>query len=116
MGSRFRRLYICGSIAVVFVCLKASLLAVDKDKAMYVGGTISAVQEKAEGKFNTQSENEVAFSAGSKGSIAIPYATITSLEYGQKAGRRVAVGILVSPWALFSKKAKSVSQARTREG
>ena len=27
-----------------------------------------------------------------------------SLEYGQKAGRRVAVAVLVSPFALFSKK------------
>jgi len=26
------------------------------------------------------------------------------LEYGQKAGRRVAVGVLISPFALFSKK------------
>jgi hypothetical protein len=29
---------------------------------------------------------------------------ITGLEYGQKAGRRVAVAVLISPLALFSKK------------
>jgi hypothetical protein len=31
---------------------------------------------------------------------------MTGLEYGQKAGRRVGVAIMVSPLALFSKKRK----------
>ena len=89
---------------VIFVVLTAVVSAVDSDKAMYVGGTLSGVQEKAEGRLNTRSDVDFAFEAGNKGSISIPYAAISSLEYGQKAGRRVAVGILVSPWALFSKK------------
>jgi hypothetical protein len=38
--------------------------------------------------------------------VTIPYAAITDLEYGQKAGRRVGVAIMVSPLALFSKKRK----------
>ena len=94
----------CATAGVVVACLTVVVLAVDKDKAMYVGGTLTGVQEKAEGRLNTQSDTEIAFSAGGKGAIAIPYAAISSLEYGQKAGRRVAVGILVTPWALFSKK------------
>jgi hypothetical protein len=32
------------------------------------------------------------------------YNAVTELEYGQKAGRRVAVALLVSPFAIFSKK------------
>jgi hypothetical protein len=36
----------------------------------------------------------------------IPYKTIQSLEYGQKAGRRVGVALAVSPLFLFSKKRK----------
>jgi len=79
-------------------------LAVGKDKAMYMGGTLSGIQEKAEGKLNTTSDSVFALDAGKKGSVSITYALMTALEYGQKAGRRVAVGILVSPWALFSKK------------
>jgi hypothetical protein len=78
--------------------------AVDKDKAVYVGGTLHDLQEKAQGWFNTRSEDAVAFDADRMGTVTIPYASITSLEYGQKAGRRVAVGILISPIALFSKK------------
>ncbi len=38
--------------------------------------------------------------------LEIPYASIAELEYGQKAGRRVGVAIMVSPIALFSKKRK----------
>lgn len=35
--------------------------------------------------------------------MAIPYAGITELEYGQKAGRRVGAAILINPLMLFSK-------------
>ena len=41
-----------------------------------------------------------------KGEVLIPYGKITSIEYGQKAGRRVGVALAVSPIALFSKKRK----------
>lgn len=82
----------------------ATVLAVGGSKAMYVGGTLGGVKEKAEGTITTTSETDWGFEAGKKGSVAIPYASITALEYGQKAGRRVAVGILISPLALFSKK------------
>jgi hypothetical protein len=36
----------------------------------------------------------------------VRYDAITQLEYGQKAGRRVGVGVMVTPLALFSKKRK----------
>lgn len=81
-----------------------TLMAVGGDKAQYIGGTVSGLQEKAEAKLSTASESEVLFDAGKKGTLTIPYAAIESLEYGQKAGRRVAVAVLVSPLALFSKK------------
>jgi hypothetical protein len=43
-----------------------------------------------------------------KGRFEIPYEEVTSLEYGQKAGRRVGVAIVISIWALFSKKRKHI--------
>lgn len=92
------------TVLVASFVLVVAVQAVDKDKAMYIGGTITGIQEKAEGRLNTSSDAAFAMEAGKKGSVTIPYATISALEYGQKAGRRVAVGILVSPWALFSKK------------
>ena len=81
-----------------------SLVALDKDGAMYVGGTAN-VPAKTEGILNTASEVEASFTFKG-GGITIPYKGITSIEYGQKAGRRIGVAILVSPIALLSKKRK----------
>jgi len=58
-----------------------------------------------EGDLDTKNDITITFSS-KKGSIAIPYARITGIEYGQKAGRRVGVAIFISPLALFSKKRK----------
>ena len=93
-------------IVVVSVLVPSLALAVDGDKAMYVGGTMTGVKEKAEGPLDTKDETAIAFTTKKDGSLSIPYASITGLEYGQKAGRRVAVAVLVSPLALFSKKRK----------
>ena len=93
--------------AVAFALVAAATLhAVGSDKAQYIGGTITTVQEKAEAKLNLTSETEFVFDAGKKGAVSIPYAGITEIEYGQKAGRRVGAAILVSPLALFSKARK----------
>jgi len=97
--SVFRR----GVALALIVMMSATALAVGKDKAMYMGGTIPGIQEKAEGELGG-ADDVWMFNAGRKGSVAIPFASVTALEYGQKAGRRVAVGILLSPLALFSKK------------
>ena len=104
--TRCRHLFsIVATIALAALGTSA-VSAVDGDKAMYMGGTIPNVKDKAEGKFVTTSDSELVFQAGDNGSATIPYATVTSLEYGQKAGRRVGVAIMISPIALFSKKRK----------
>lgn len=77
--------------------------AVDGDKAQYIGGTVAGVKEKAEGPLVTNDDTTLRFTS-KDGNIDIPYASINSLEYGQKAGRRVGVAIAISPLALFSKK------------
>lgn len=95
--------------ALVAVMLATTTLgAVDSKKAEYVGGTISAISEQAEGLLDTATETQLVFTPerGKGPSLMIPYTAISSLEYGQKAGRRVGVAILVSPLALFSKKRK----------
>lgn len=79
--------------------------AVRGDEVMYVGGTITEVPEATEGYLETTDPQMVLFMSP-KGSFKIPYAGITSLEYGQKAGRRVGVAIVITVWALFSKKRK----------
>lgn len=85
-----------------------SALAVGSKNVEYIGGTIPGLAEKTEGKLTTTSDQEAVFTPNKKDrpTITIPYASITELEYGQKAGRRVGVAIMVSPLALFSKKRK----------
>ena len=72
---------------------------------MYVGGTMAAVAEKTDGQLDLSGADALSFTAKT-GQFAIPYKGITSIEYGQKAGRRVGLAVAVSPVALFSKKRK----------
>jgi hypothetical protein len=80
-----------------------TLAAVDGDKAAYVGGTMVGVKEKVEGKLTTDDAADLIFTA-KQARFSIPYAKVDSIEYGQKAGRRVGVAIAISPVALLSKK------------
>ncbi|MBI3404754.1 MAG: hypothetical protein HY046_04790 [Acidobacteria bacterium] len=57
------------------------------------------------GSLDTSSEKLLAFQSP-KGKFDIPYENVTSLEYGQKAGRRLGVALTITIWALFSKKRK----------
>lgn len=92
---------------LIVVSLVAPLAAVDGKKAMYVGGTISGLKEQTEGKLDTSSDTALTFTADkNRGTVTVPWVAISELEYGQNAGRRVAMAILVSPLALFSKKRK----------
>jgi hypothetical protein len=75
--------HVLSSIVVCVVlatCVSTPALAVGRDKAMYVCGTLSGIKQRTEGRFNTQPGTALAFSAGRKGSIAIPYSAIASLE------------------------------------
>ena len=94
--------FVC-SVLVLALLAPSALLAVDGDKAQYMGGTLP-LQEKVEGVLSTQDATHATFTVKKQAPIPIPYASIQSLEYGQKAGRRVAVAVFISPIALFSKK------------
>jgi hypothetical protein len=91
-------------LALVFV-FHSTAFAIDSKKTAYIGGTIADLKEGTEGKSSAFDETNFVFEH-KKGKLAIPYSQVEELEYGQKAGRRVAVAILVSPLALFSKKRK----------
>jgi hypothetical protein len=93
--------------AAVMISLAATpALALDKDKAMYVGGTAN-VAPKAEGMLATNDEAKMMFVAEKGGGlIEIPWKRIDEAEYGQKVGRRVKTAILLTPLALFSKARK----------
>ena len=90
---------------LAMACMLGSLAfaGIDKDAAMYIGGTVSAIPEQTVGKLDLTNDEKMSFQ-WSGGSWDLPYKQITSLEYGQKAGRRVGVAVVVTVWALFSKK------------
>ena len=100
--------FIASWLVVALCASSASLLAVDGKKAEYVGGTITNLKEKSSGRFDTANDTALVFTPDTKGAtpVPIPYTAITELEYGQKAGRRVGMAIMISPLALFSKKRK----------
>ena len=79
--------------------------AVRGKDAMYVGGTIAGLAEKSEGKIEF-AETGAVFTAKRGAKLTMPYDKIQTLEYGQKAGRRVGMGIAISPLFLLSHKRK----------
>jgi len=97
------RRVICLLMAFGLLSELPAVAGLDKDAAMYIGGTVSAIPEQTTGRLDFTSEDKMTF-RWSGGSWDLPYKQITSLEYGQKAGRRVGVAIVVTVWALFSKK------------
>ena len=94
---------ICLFLAMAFMLGSPAFAGIDKDAAMYIGGTVSTIPEQTVGKLDFTNDEKMTF-RWSGGSWDLPYKQITSLEYGQKAGRRVGVAVVVTVWALFSKK------------
>lgn len=74
------------------------------DQSAYVGGTVRSLEAPTVGWISTSDEKVFIFESNDK--FSIPYDRVNSLEYGQKAGRRLGLAILVTPLALFSKKRK----------
>ena len=81
----------------------ALLGGIPSDKAVYRGGTIAALAESTEGAVATTNEQHFTFTY-KHGKLVIPYQQVNTLEYGQKAGRRLGLAIAVSPVLLLSKK------------
>lgn len=77
--------------------------AIPAEKAVYRGGTVSSFEPPARGELFTNLPAEFVFAA-EQDRLTIPYGAVNSLEYGQKAGRRLGMAIIVSPLFLLSKK------------
>jgi len=90
------------------LCLLAEIAtsaAAGGNNAKYVGGTIATLQENTDGKIELADKTAV-FTAKKGARLSILYEKINSLEYGQKAGRRLGLGVTISPLFLLSKKRK----------
>lgn len=74
-------------------------------RASYVGGTVATLTAHSQGVIETTGEESLLFYTN-RTRIEVPYEKINLLEYGQKASRRFALAIVVSPLLLLSKKRK----------
>ena len=90
-------------LVLAVLCAEVAFAGLGSDKAKYLGGTVSTLKEGVEGKSSTKDEKVFVFDTG-KEKVEIPYDKIDSLEYGQKAGRRVGVAFAINPIFIFSKK------------
>lgn len=72
-------------------------------KAVYQGGTIASLETPSVGRVSALDAERFRF-VHPAGALEIPYRQVNSLEYGQKAARRLALSIAVSPLFLLSKK------------
>ena len=95
------------------LCLPAALIVLQSplaaggsgSRVAYVGGTVPHLPNKTEGVIlMTDDQSFLFFARGIK--IEVPYEKINLLEYGQKAGRRFAMAIIISPMFLLSKARK----------
>jgi len=91
-------------LLILILCAAEVIAGIGSKDTMYVGGT-AGVKEMTEGKSSTADAKDFVFKYKG-GTLSIPYDRINSLEYGQKAGRRLGLAIAVTPLALFSKKRK----------
>jgi hypothetical protein len=92
-------------VTLMFCLVATSWAGLGSDKTAYVGGTENQLKDGAEGHSSTKDEKSFVFEY-KDGSLTIPYDQVDDLEYGQKAGRRIGVAVVVNPLFLFSKKRK----------
>jgi hypothetical protein len=91
----------------IWLGVSASAFALGKEKAMYAGGTSGTMPEKTQGRMDTSDAETMVFRAeNSNASLSIPWNTVASIEYGQRASRRWKSALLLSPVAIFAKSRK----------
>jgi len=93
---------------IVFVLALSSLgahsaWAVGSNKVMFMGGTVSSVPEKSEGRVDVTDPANMVFLSDKGGAVRVPWKTVQSIEYGQRVSRRWKTAIFLTPWAVFSK-------------
>lgn len=74
-------------------------------RAEYIGGTLANLPAKAEGRILTADPQTFVFEA-ERTRVRVPYDRVNLLEYGQQAGRRYVMALVISPILLLSKARK----------
>lgn len=109
--SRFRpTIAACFGLSLLFSLLVflpvSPLLAWDGvEKAAYVGGSVPGLPDQAKGSVETVSEDRFHFRSKAM-DVGIPWDRINMIEYGQRASRRLALAVVISPMFMLSKSRK----------
>jgi hypothetical protein len=98
-----RRKFFLVTVSLANATSPALLAGVPSKKAVYRGGTLPLPKPPAQGEVSVTDTQEFVFRHRS-GELRVPYDAVNSLEYGQKAGRRLGLSIALSPLFLLSKK------------
>jgi hypothetical protein len=98
-----RRRFFLVAVSLANAISPALLAGVPSKKAVYRGGTLPSLRPAVKGEVLITDADEFVFRFRS-GELRIPYESFNSLEYGQKAGRRLGLSIALSPLFLLSKK------------
>lgn len=97
------------SIATAIVWLAAGSPQLDASDAggrvEYVGGTLTNLPSRAEGRVKTSDPHTLVFQARGQ-DMRVGYGEINLLEYGQQAGRRYILALAISPLLLLAKTRK----------
>jgi hypothetical protein len=74
----------------VLMLAAATLMAVENDQVMYVGGTVPSLKQGSVGQLNLTSETILTFEAGSS-KLDIPYSRIESFQYSREVAHHLGV-------------------------
>jgi V8-like Glu-specific endopeptidase len=99
------RLPVCVLVAALAAVLTPSQAADAGGRAAYVGGTLAHLPPKAGGRILTADQRTFLFET-ERTRVQVPYDSINLLEYGQQAGRRYIMAIVISPVFLLTKARK----------
>jgi hypothetical protein len=92
-------------LASLFTLEFAAFGGLGSGKTAYIGGTETQIKDGTEGESSAKDEKNFVFEY-KDGKLEIPYDQVDDLEYGQKAGRRLGLALVISPWLLLSHKRK----------
>jgi hypothetical protein len=85
-------------LSIVLLASSTSLYAVGSHESQYVGGTVEAIPKSQTGELVVADAN-LNFQY-KKSAFAIPYASITDMEYGDKPSTRIgtSIGVALICW------------------
>lgn len=101
-----KRIAVTAVAALAITLATPEARALGQGKAVYMGGTLTAIPDRTEGLIDLKNEAALMFTPPRNARVEIPWASISEMEYGQKAGRRVVQAVFLTPFSLFAKNRK----------